>query len=544
MPSVLARPRYQVATMHPDHDLSLKAERCRRSLYEFTKEYWSTVVPDAYEDNWHIKCVCDHLQAITNGEIRKLLINIPPGSAKSTMVSVMWPAWEWIDHPTEQSLFGSFDENLALRDSVKCRMVFDSHKYKEMFLPRWKMAKDQNAKGFYTNTVNGNRYTFGMNAGGKMGWRGHKVVVDDPNDTVFRFDSKRKAAAFDTYSSILSTRVNKLATAKFVIVQQRVAYDDFTGRLLKEGGYEHVKIAAYFTKKYVFFTKIGWTDPRKEEGEGFFESRYPHEALEHLRTKQLGEEGFSAQFQQEPFPEGGSIFNSSDFVYWEHVQGGLIQLHYRNGTVSQLLRLDMMTTFVTGDFAASEETTADWTVFAIWAVTNDFNLLLLNVIRARMRGPQSVDKAVELFKPVGYNGRRHVAYIVEDNGLGLPLYQAMQDRGLPVMPVHVNRTDKIVRSLSASIAMAAGRIFWPRESPQYPWMEEWKMEILNFPADVHDDQVDNLSLAAEAIYKVGITGLKNPVNMKKEELEAHKIMENRNNMNAEHVNMGKRFFKG
>ena len=521
------------------HDTALIAERCRRSLSQFVKHFWETVVPVPLVWNWHIDAICEHLQAVTEGHIRKLIINVPPGHAKSTIVSVLWPAWEWIDHPGEQSLFGSYDIGLALRDSQKCRTVFTSDKYKNMFRPSWKMNRDQNAKGFYTNSANGNRYTFGLNAGGNTGWRGDKMVIDDPNSVKERYNTRIKREAFDTYNTVLSTRVNNIAKSRFVIIQQRVSYDDFTGRLNEEGGYEVLSLPTYFKPSQRFVTSLGWTDPRKEEDELLFSAQFPKDELDYLEVKKLGPEAFAAQFQQQPFPAGGKRFNSDDFVYYERLGRDLVRLHKRNG-VTELVKLNLCYTFVTVDFAASEKTTADWTVFSEWAVTKHFDMLLLNVHRGRWTEPKIVEKSIALYAPTGYNGKKHVSFLCEDNGLGLPIMQDMQSKGIPTIPVHIHRTDKIVRSATAAIRVQAGQIFFPMRSPSTPWMDEFEKELSEFPSGDHDDQVDTLSLAAEGVYQVNFIGLSEGENIKIEQKKAHEVMEGNSDKRIE---IGKRFFK-
>lgn len=516
-----------------DHDSALIAERCRRSFYQFIRHGWDEIVPEHYVDNWHIGAIAEHLQAITEGEINKLIINIPPGHAKSTLVSVMWPAWEWVIDPGIQSLFGAYSVDLALRDSVRCRTFFEGEWYQKTFQPSWRMLREQNAKGFYTNSCNGNRYTFALGARGKTGWRGDKVVVDDPNDVQARFNARVKADAFDTYNSVLSTRVNDLTKAKFVIIQQRVAYDDFTGRLTAEGGYELLMIPSEFKPSRRIFTKIGWTDPRKEEGELLFPKKFPKESLDYLRIFKLGEEGYSAQHGQDPFPEGGARFNRTDFLRWSRSGGSLIKFHRKNNVIDTY-NFNLCWTFVTCDFAASEGTSSDWTVFATWGVTPSFDLFLINVDRARLTEPKIVEKALAIHSFVGYNGKRHLAFIVEDNGLGLPICQAMQEKGIPTLSVHIHRTDKLVRSTTAVVRAQAGKIFVPDEAA---WLNEWFDEHEKFPAGQHDDQVDATSLAAEAVFVVGVGGLKEPDLLPKTETKAHQVMEMRRSQ------MGKKFFR-
>lgn len=515
------------------HDTALIAERCRRSLYQFIIHAWNEIVPEKYINNWHVGAIADHLQAVTEGTINRLLINIPPGHAKSSIVSVLWPAWQWIDRPGTQSLFGAYSIDLALRDSVRCRTLFEGEWYQRTFQPTWKLLKEQNAKGFYSNNANGNRYTFALGARGKTGWRGDQLIIDDPNDVQARFNAKVKADAFDTFNSVLSTRVNDLTNSKFVIIQQRVSYDDFTGRLLAEGGYEHLMIPSEFTPSRRVFTKIGWTDPRKEEGELLFPKKFPREALDYLRTFKLGQEGYSSQHQQEPYPEGGARFNRSDFLRWSRAGGSLIKFYRKNDVVDSY-NFNLCWTFITCDLAASEKSSADWTVFATWGVTPAFDLFLIDVFRGRLTEPKIVEKALALYSWTGYNQRRHAAIVVEDNGLGLPICQAMQEKGIPTLSVHIHRTDKLVRSTTAVVRAQAGKIFVPDEAV---WLNEWFDEHEKFPAGQHDDQVDATSLAAEAVFVVGVAGLREPDLLPKTQIKAHQTME------MKRSEMGKRFFK-
>ena len=102
--------------------LLLKAEMARRQLYEFVAQAWHVLEPDvAFVDGIHVRAICEHLQAVTEGRIRNLIVNVPPGHAKSLLAAVFWPAWVWIDHPESRWLFSSYREPLATRDSVKCR---------------------------------------------------------------------------------------------------------------------------------------------------------------------------------------------------------------------------------------------------------------------------------------------------------------------------------------------------------------------------------------------------------------------------------------
>ena len=155
----------------------LKAEKARRNLKEFVKQAWTILEPETqFVEGIHMDAICSHLQAVTEGQIRNLIINVPPGHAKSLLTAVFWPAWTWIDHPDSRWLFSSYREPLATRDSVKCRRLIESDWYQQRWGDRYQMAGDQNQKHRFENDRTGYRVVVPMSAG--TGERGDYVVVD------------------------------------------------------------------------------------------------------------------------------------------------------------------------------------------------------------------------------------------------------------------------------------------------------------------------------------------------------------------------------
>ena len=137
-------------------------------------------VPDtSFVDGIHVRAICEHLQAVTEGRIRNLIVNIPPGHAKSLLTGVFWPAWAWIDHPESRWLFSSYREPLATRDSVKCRRLIESDWYQQRWGSGYQLASDQNQKNRFENSATGYRVVVPMSSG--TGERGDYVVVDDPH---------------------------------------------------------------------------------------------------------------------------------------------------------------------------------------------------------------------------------------------------------------------------------------------------------------------------------------------------------------------------
>src|ERR1035438_3593256 len=134
----------------------IDAELATRSLGEFVRQAWAVVEPSTpFVPGWHIDAIVEHLEAISHGQIRNLLINIPPRHMKSLLVAVFWPAWEWIRWPERRWLFSSYGAQLSIRDSVKCRRLIESTWYQRLWGNTYALTGDQNAKSRFDNDRSG-----------------------------------------------------------------------------------------------------------------------------------------------------------------------------------------------------------------------------------------------------------------------------------------------------------------------------------------------------------------------------------------------------
>src|SRR6266568_5860674 len=158
----------------------VKTEKARLSFKAFVMQAWPVLEPSTeFVGGIHVDAICLHLQAVTEGQIAHLIINVPPGHAKSLLTSVFWPAWAWINHPESRWLFSSYREPLATRDSVRCRRLIESGWYQQRWGDRYQLAGDQNQKQRFENDRTGYRVVVPISSG--TGERGDYVVVDDPH---------------------------------------------------------------------------------------------------------------------------------------------------------------------------------------------------------------------------------------------------------------------------------------------------------------------------------------------------------------------------
>src|ERR1043165_2954425 len=145
---------------------ALDAEAARRYFREFLWLACPHCEPaHPFIPNWHIDAIADDLQAVSEGHIKRLLITVPPGHAKSLLVSVNFPAWQWVRNPAWRAICASYSSDLATRDSVRCRALLASDWFRELFRPTWKFASDQNEKDWFANDQKGFRLALGV--GGK-----------------------------------------------------------------------------------------------------------------------------------------------------------------------------------------------------------------------------------------------------------------------------------------------------------------------------------------------------------------------------------------
>lgn len=314
-------------------DDAIEAEKDRRSLRRFVRGCWHVIQPRRpFVPGWHIDAICDHLEAVSAGQIRDLLINMPPRHAKSTIVSVIWPVWEWISAPGLRFLFFSHGAQLATRDCVASRRLILSPWFQARYGSRFHLSKDQNQKTRYENNHAGYRVAFGLDSG-ITGEGGDRIVGDDPHSTnPKKIESpKVREHAVETWKDTISNRAEDPRTVARVIVMQRTHHADVSGACIAEGGWQHLMLPAEYEPARAFRTALAdvparedrpapiGKDPRTKAGELLWRERFGPDEL--ARTKRtMSTYAQAGQLQQNPTPSEGGIFKRS---YWRfHLKPG------------------------------------------------------------------------------------------------------------------------------------------------------------------------------------------------------------------------------
>jgi predicted phage terminase large subunit-like protein len=305
------------------HQIKIEREierrECELSLAAFVKAAWHIIEPGTpLLWNWHLDTVCGYLEAVKEGLITRLIINIPPGSLKSILL-VMYQAWEWIDRPEERFLAIANEQGLSIRDALRIKQIITSDWYQKF----WPLAlqADQNEKTLFSNEKRGFRQSQGITAS-NTGKRGSRLIIDDPIDMKHVYSDVIRKGVNETYDQTLSTRVNDPEKSPIILIMQRGHENDLAGHLLSksETQWVHLSIPMEYEGAPTFDAgkDIGrpeLNDPRTKKGELLFPKRFTLKAVKALK-EDLGEYGAAAQLQQRPVPTGGGIIKSHWWRLW------------------------------------------------------------------------------------------------------------------------------------------------------------------------------------------------------------------------------------
>nr|WP_244424824.1 phage terminase large subunit [Methylobacterium nodulans] len=279
------------------------------SLAGFLRRAWPAVEPGtAYVHGWHIDAIAAHLEAITAGQITRLLINVPPGLSKSLCVGVFWPAWEWgpKNRPDLRTLAVSHRQALAIRDNLRTRRLITSEWYRALWGDRVSLMRDQNRKQRFETKAAGFREA--LAAGAITGARGDRVILDDPLSAEDANSERIRETVNRWFLEAVPTRLNDPARSAIVVIMQRLHERDLSGTILAKGlGYEHLCLPMEFEPARRCITGIGFADPRLQEGELLFPERFPREVVERDKAV-MGAYASAGQFQQRPAPREGGLF--------------------------------------------------------------------------------------------------------------------------------------------------------------------------------------------------------------------------------------------
>jgi predicted phage terminase large subunit-like protein len=442
----------------------------RNDFRPFVHKVFSTLCPgQIYVPGWHIDAICWQLERVRRGELRRLIINMPPRSLKSIASSVAFPAFLLGRNPSSRIICVSYSSDLAKKHSNDFRALIEISWYRSLF-PQTKIGLHKNSETEIEFTQRG--YRLATSVGGTLTGRGGDIIViDDPLKPDDALSEVKRSGANQWFNNTLLSRLDDKRTGAIVVVMQRVHIDDLTGFLLAQSDEWHVlSLPAIAPQDETVQT---WEDQShfRRAGEVLAPEREPLLVLESLKN-QIGGDAFSAQYQQEPAPPGGAM----------------IKRHWVRRYTALPAHSEQLFTLQSWDTASKGGPENDWSVCTTWIIARDGKWYLADIWRRRVDYPAlkaAVEGQARSWKPT--------RILVEDAGSGTPLVQELSGKLYGIIAVKPEG-DKIRRMAAASAKLEAGQVLLPERAS---WLPDLESELFVFPVGRHDDQCDSVSQALQ-----------------------------------------------
>lgn len=468
----------------------VKRELAMRSLAEFVKQYWRIVEPSTpLAWGWVLEALCLHLESVSRGEIKRLLINVPPGFMKSLLVNVFWPAWEWANGNHHlRYLCISYSQDLTIRDNRRFLRLVTSKEYQA----NWPVKLEQESVINVENNKTGWKLAGSISAG-VTGKRANRVVIDDANNVA---ESESKAILESTnlwLREVMPDRLNNMEEDAIVNIQQRTNESDATATLLDTGVYEHLCIPMYYDPQRHCTTSIGWSDPRYEPGELAFPERFPLHVCEQLKVIK-GSYAWAGQYQQAPAPRGGGIIKNAWWQLWPPEDYVMLE----DGKVLFPDFEYIVASCDTAYTALESNDASACVVLGVWRKAGIAKVMLVSAWNERLEFNDLLNKIVATCR------RRHVdTLVIEGKASGKSIIQEVKRLCRPeefnvreVQP----EGDKTARVHSIVALMEAGCVY----APDRQWAQEVIDQCGSFPNAKHDDLVDAFVNGLRFLRKQGI----------------------------------------
>jgi len=420
---------------------------------------------------WHNELIATKLAACLRGEVKRLIINVPPRNLKSLQAAVALPAFVLGQSPSTQIICASYGQDLANKHSLDCRNLMSSTWYKTLF-PHTRLSPQKQSLQEFATTQNG--FRLATSVGGVLTGRGADIIIiDDPLKPDEAVSETQRNAANEWYDHTLYSRLNDKRTGCIIIIMQRLHEDDMVGHVLEQEQWEHVRLPAIAEEEetHVIRSFFGTRTIHRQVGEALHPEREPLAVLQHIR-RTIGEYNFAGQYQQQPAPLGGGLVKAEWFKF------------YTPGEEPSKFEI----LFQSWDTANKCTELSDYSVCTTWGLKKK-KLYLLNVYRQRLEFPELKRAIVDLSKQF------HASNIlIEDKASGTALIQDLIRDGLCGVTRYDPTMDKIMRLQSVSSTIENGFVYLPENAA---WLAEYLHELTTFPSAKHDDQADSTSQALD-----------------------------------------------
>ena len=483
-------------------------------LLEFVKYFWHVLEPNTpLIDGWPLEAICEHLEAIAYGEIKRLLIVVPPGFCKSLLTDVFFPAWLWsaFDEPHARIVAFSYAASLTERDNGRFRDLIISSEFQELWGDKFSMCKTGETK--ISNDKTGWKLASSVGGVG-TGERGTCVILDDPH-SIKQIESETvRTETVRWFREAMSNRLNDMETDAIIVIMQRSHEADVAGVILTEDmGYCVLLIDMEFDSSRQTAgvpNEAGWVDPRSEEGELAWPERFSIEVCNSLRNT-IGPYAWAAQYQQMPVPRGGGILKREWWQLWDQVEASGYGLEW-NGERKEFPECELIVGSLDTSYGEKQEN--DFNALTVWGIWLDKNknrrTVLMYAWKKRLPLHGRVISALPGEAKINFDQRQQAAFglvewvlhtckrykvrrlLIENKTRGRDVAQelnrlyARENFGVQLIdPVK----DKVSRTHSV-VPLFTDGVVW---APNTKWADMVMDECASFPKGAHDDLHDTVT---------------------------------------------------
>jgi len=423
--------------------------------------------------SWHHELVAEYLTLAAAGQIRRLILNIPPRFTKSRLATVLWPCWLWARHPETNWIFGSYASELSTDHSRDRRTVLQSEWYQRLWGSRVEFAADQDRKTVYQNLNRGTMFSTSV-GGTVLGMGADFIVVDDPHNPRQVLSDVERLEAGRWFDQQLSTRLNNPATGVIVVIMQRLHEDDLTGHVIQRGQWTHVSLRAEAEEDETIVFPLSGRVVQRKRGDALDPARFPKPVLD-AQLAIMGSWAYAGQFQQRPVPLGGGIFKE----IWFKDRWTVLPERFEELVQSW-------------DCAFKETKDADFVCGGLWGRVGA-KFYLIDQVREHLSFTQT---CARIAKPEGKYAdlwKAATSKLIEDKANGTAVIDTLKSRVTGVIAVEPEG-GKESRAQAVAPLAEAGNVILPHDD-LFPWVRAYVHELCAFPGAAYDDQVDQTTQA-------------------------------------------------
>lgn len=529
-----------------------------RHLYDFVQQGWSSVDSHQFLDAWAIEALCVHLEAVTRGEIKRLLVNFPPRCGKTIVTSACWPLWTWLQKnrsitsgPGVSFLCASYGADLSLKNAELMRSLMNSPWFQANWGDKIKIRASEDTKAAFANLDGGRRESTSI-TGRLIGFGGSVILVDDPHNTEDVESEAEREHVLRGWRELSTTRLNDPKKSPIVVIMQRLHEEDVSGQIIKSDDYDnwcHLMLPMRHDVSRHCVTYLDptqdepapeqfWEDPREDEDELLWPERFGDKEIDNIIIG-LGPYMASGRLQQAPSPSGGGIIHRD---WWDE--------YAQKDTNGRYVFPVCEFVLASLDPAYTEKQENDFSALTVWGVWNDNGvrkLILLYAWQKRLPiiGTRFDKSQVPNWTSLPETQRRDIEQqywgltewvadacsrfrvdrlLIESKASGISVSQAIrklyQNESFGAQLVDPKGKDKVARLHATVPLFADGLVYRPPYT--FRWVDMVVSNIEMFPKAAHDDLVDSTSQALMFFRNNGLLQLSSERDFAENELRQYR----------------------